>query len=139
MAVKSALLCSTVVYEAPTEASGASATKEEATPRSPLPSPPPDPGPLPPLKKYRAQQPRGPPSDLDAYSIREFCRRHSLTPYLFYKLQRDGQAPKVMIVGGRKFISAEAAAKWRKARERTATPRPERGERRKKTQRPTLP
>jgi hypothetical protein len=67
------------------------------------------------------------PPTLDAYSIREFCRRNSLTAYLFYKLQREGQAPKVMIVGGRKLISAEAAAKWRKARERTATPRPERG------------
>jgi hypothetical protein len=66
-------------------------------------------------------------AELDAYSIREFCRRNSLTPFMFYKLQREGLAPKVMIVGARKFISAEAAAKWRKSRERKATPRPERG------------
>jgi hypothetical protein len=74
----------------------------------------------------RPQAPRAPP-ELDAYSIGEFCRPHSLTPYLFYKLQREGLAPRVMLVGARKLISAEAAAKWRRARERTAKPRPERG------------
>jgi hypothetical protein len=77
-------------------------------------------------QRGRPQAPRAPP-ELDAYSIREFCRRHSLTPYLFYKLQRQGLAPKVMQLGGRKLVSAEAAARWRKARERTATPRPRRG------------
>jgi hypothetical protein len=65
-------------------------------------------------------------AELDAYTIREFCRRHMLTPYMFYKLQRDGQAPNVMVVGGRKLISAEAAKRWRKEREQDAKPRPER-------------
>jgi hypothetical protein len=78
-------------------------------------------------RKSRSQAPRAPADHLDAYTIREFCRRHMLTPFMFYKLQRDGQAPRVMIVGGRKLISAEAAARWRKSRERAATPRPERG------------
>jgi hypothetical protein len=73
--------------------------------------------------KGRQQQARAPPEELDSYSITEFCRRHMLTAYMFYQLQRKGLAPKVMAVGGRKFISKEAAAEWRKAREQTATSR----------------
>src|SRR5262249_27845228 len=69
------------------------------------------------------QQARAPPEELDSYSIAEFCRRHMLTAYMFYELQRQGLAPKVMVVGGRKFISKEAAARRRKAREETATSR----------------
>jgi hypothetical protein len=65
-------------------------------------------------------------AELDAYTIEEFCRRHMLTRYMFYKLQRDGQAPNAMVVGGRKFISVEAAKRWRKEREQEAKPRPER-------------
>lgn len=66
------------------------------------------------------------PDHLDAYTIKEFCRRHMLTAFLFYKMQREGLAPRVMVVGGRKFITAEAAAKWRKAHEQPAVSRGER-------------
>jgi hypothetical protein len=66
----------------------------------------------------------GPP--LLAYSIAEFCRLHSITRPLFCKLQREGNAPRVMMVGQRKLISAEAAAEWRRAQEQDAKPRPQR-------------
>lgn len=121
------LLGSTAPYTPPTD-EGAAEASEAPQPAAQTPQYPEEAERLSsaPARKGRPQAPRAPP-ELDAYSIREFCRRHSLTPYLFYKLQREGLAPKVMVVGGRKFISAEAAARWRKARERTATPRPERG------------
>ena len=53
----------------------------------------------------------------DAYSIVEFCQRHGLSRGSFYNLEKIGQAPRVMRVGGRVMISKEAAADWRRERE----------------------
>jgi hypothetical protein len=55
---------------------------------------------------------------IDAMSIREFCRRHSISTDYFFKLQRERRGPRVMRVGGRTLISTDAAAKWRHAQER---------------------
>jgi hypothetical protein len=52
--------------------------------------------------------------EVDAYSIEEFCRRHSISVQLFYKL-RD-QMPATFTVGNRRLISREAAAAWRRER-----------------------
>ena len=58
--------------------------------------------------------------DVDAYSIRQFCRRHDLWIGFFYKLQAQGLAPAVMRVGARVLVSAEAASRWRAEREHKA-------------------
>jgi hypothetical protein len=63
----------------------------------------------------------------DAYSVREFCARHSISPQLFYKLKPRGLMPATFNVGTRVLISREAAAAWRRERENaTQQPRLER-------------
>lgn len=52
-----------------------------------------------------------------AYSILEFCEAHGISRAQFYVLLKAGQGPRVMRVGGRRLISEEAAADWRKERE----------------------
>lgn len=53
-----------------------------------------------------------------AFSISEFCRAHGISRSLYYQLQRSGDGPDEMQLGGRKAISREAAARWRADRER---------------------
>jgi hypothetical protein len=60
--------------------------------------------------------------DALAFSVSEFCRLHSISVPLFYKLKAQGKAPKTFYAGVRQLISREAAAAWRRAREQeTAT------------------
>jgi predicted DNA-binding transcriptional regulator AlpA len=54
-----------------------------------------------------------PDMELDAYSIEEFCRRHSISRGTFYNLQADGDAPQVRRVKSRVLISKESATEWR--------------------------
>jgi hypothetical protein len=56
--------------------------------------------------------------DVDAYSIAEFCRRHRISPQVFYK--RREEMPATFCVGTRVLISREAAQRWRKGREKLA-------------------
>jgi hypothetical protein len=56
----------------------------------------------------------------DAYSVAEFCRRHSISIPLFYKLKAQGKAPVTFYAGVRQLISREAAAAWRREREAAA-------------------
>ena len=51
----------------------------------------------------------------DAFSVAEFCRRHRISPQLFYKFK--DQMPVTFRVGTRVLISREAAAAWRTKRE----------------------
>jgi predicted DNA-binding transcriptional regulator AlpA len=48
------------------------------------------------------------------FSIRDFCRSHSISRAMFYKLHSQGKAPRICKVGARSLISAEAAAEWRR-------------------------
>jgi hypothetical protein len=57
------------------------------------------------------------PLPRQAYTIDEFCAAHGFCRASFYNLQRAGSAPVVMKVGGRRLISVEAAAAWRRAME----------------------
>jgi hypothetical protein len=66
----------------------------------------------------RSKQAREPPDDLDAMSIAEFCRRHSISDQFYYKLQRQGLGPKTIKLGARTLISVESATKWRRDHER---------------------
>jgi predicted DNA-binding transcriptional regulator AlpA len=52
-----------------------------------------------------------------AYSIAEFCFAHGISRATFYNLRKVGQAPKEMSVMGRRLISDEAAAQWRRQME----------------------
>jgi hypothetical protein len=57
--------------------------------------------------------------DRQAYSIQEFCSRHSLSRAGFYNLLKAGLAPTTMVVGRRRLISEESAAEWRRRMEAT--------------------
>ena len=59
----------------------------------------------------------GEPVSPTCYSIRTFCIAHSISEDMFFKLQRQGLAPRTMRVGARTLISVEAAAEWRRERE----------------------
>jgi excisionase family DNA binding protein len=54
----------------------------------------------------------------DAFTLDEFCERHRISRSMFYKLRDQGLAPATFMLGNRVRISREAAAKWRKQRER---------------------
>ena len=48
-----------------------------------------------------------------AYSISGFCADHHLSKAFLYKLIKEGKGPRLMKIGRRTLISAEAAADWR--------------------------
>jgi hypothetical protein len=52
-----------------------------------------------------------------AYNVDEFCKAHRISRAMYYKLNDQGLAPRVMRVGTRALISKEAAADWRRERE----------------------
>jgi hypothetical protein len=56
--------------------------------------------------------------EVDAFSVEEFCRRHRISVQLFYKNRT--QMPRTFNIGARVLISKEAAAAWRRERERAA-------------------
>ena len=56
--------------------------------------------------------------DADAFSIGEFCRRHGISPQLFYKFRYE--MPTTFRIGTRVLISREAAETWRRERETAA-------------------
>jgi hypothetical protein len=61
------------------------------------------------------------PVPVAAYAIREFCAAHRLSESMYFKLRNQGLGPDEMSVGSRRLISFEAAERWRRARETTAT------------------
>jgi hypothetical protein len=61
-----------------------------------------------------------PPPPRLALSVVEFCAAFGISEDFFYKLKRQGQAPRLMKVGARTMISMEAANEWRIAREAEA-------------------
>lgn len=49
-----------------------------------------------------------------SYTIPEFCADHgNISKSFFHKLVNEGKAPRLMKIGRRTLISAEAAAQWR--------------------------
>jgi hypothetical protein len=52
-------------------------------------------------------------TDLDAYSIEEFCRRHSISRATYYNLKQAGKGPIEGHALGRVLITKEAALEWR--------------------------
>jgi hypothetical protein len=52
--------------------------------------------------------------DLDAYSIEEFCRRHSISRGTYYAMKAVGKGPEEGRVLSRVLITRESAQDWRK-------------------------
>lgn len=51
------------------------------------------------------------------FTIEQFCDSHNVSRSRFYELLKSGNGPAIMKVGHRTFISAEAAAEWRRRME----------------------
>jgi len=63
------------------------------------------------------------------FSVSAFCADNGLSRSLFYRLLKDGRAPRVTKIGRRSLIAATAAAEWRAQMEReteqpTRSPKP---------------
>lgn len=56
----------------------------------------------------------------DLYGVDPFCKRHNISRALLYKLWAEGKGPRRIKIGSRTFISAEAAADWRRSLEADA-------------------
>jgi predicted DNA-binding transcriptional regulator AlpA len=52
-----------------------------------------------------------------ALTVDEFCLAHRISRPFFYKLLKDGTAPRIFKLGSRTLVSVEAAAAWRRERE----------------------
>jgi predicted DNA-binding transcriptional regulator AlpA len=50
-----------------------------------------------------------------ASTIDEFCEEHRFSRAFFYKLKKQGKAPRVTALGSRRIITVEDAAAWRQA------------------------
>jgi hypothetical protein len=57
-----------------------------------------------------------------ALNILEFCEAVGISEDFFYKLKRQGRAPRLMKVGARTLITLAAASEWCAEREREAQP-----------------
>jgi hypothetical protein len=71
-----------------------------------------------PDKQRRQRRPRPPPSL--AFKIQEFCDAHRISRSHYYNLKQLGLAPDETHIGHVTIITTEAAARWRKQRERDA-------------------
>ena len=58
--------------------------------------------------------------ELMTYDIGAFCAAHGISADTYFRMQRRGEGPVIMKVGGRTLISVEAAAAWRRKREGAA-------------------
>lgn len=58
------------------------------------------------------------PEALAVYTIRQFYTAHQISRGKFYKMVRAGEGPDMIVLGSRRLISFEAAARWRKKMER---------------------
>lgn len=57
-----------------------------------------------------------------AFTIREFCDKHGISPSAYYENKRKGLGPREMRIGSKGVrISREAAEDWRRAMEARAS------------------
>jgi hypothetical protein len=59
---------------------------------------------------FESASPASPPV---AFTVKEFCEAHRISVSYYYELKKLGRAPREMMFGTRRIISAEAAAAWR--------------------------
>ena len=62
------------------------------------------------------------PSELDAFSIREFCERHGISQSFYHKLRNQGLGPRTLRLGSRVLITREDARRWRQRHTLTSPP-----------------
>lgn len=55
--------------------------------------------------------------EIQAYTVPGFCRAHNLSVSRFYTLE-PADRPRLMRIGRRVYVTAEAAADWRREMER---------------------
>ncbi len=48
----------------------------------------------------------------EVFTIATFCKSYSISRPFYYKLQREGRAPRIIKLGRRVLISKEAARAW---------------------------
>lgn len=51
-------------------------------------------------------------------TVDEFCEDHCISRAFFYNLVRQGLGPRILKLGNRTLITAEAGAEWRQTMER---------------------
>jgi predicted DNA-binding transcriptional regulator AlpA len=54
----------------------------------------------------------------NSLTIPEFCNRESISRAMFYKLHKQGLAPRIMKIGRLTRISIESATEWRQRMEK---------------------
>ena len=54
-----------------------------------------------------------------AFDVNSFCEKYGISQAFFYKLKRNGKAPRIMKVGTRTIITAEAADEWQREMEQS--------------------
>ncbi len=52
-----------------------------------------------------------------ALSVEDFCEAYNISKSFLYKLKREGKGPRMMRIGRRTLISAEAAREWQSQNE----------------------
>ena len=52
-----------------------------------------------------------------SFTVDEWCKRRKVCRATFYNLQKARKGPKIMKVGSRTLVSAEADDEWRRERE----------------------
>jgi len=55
-----------------------------------------------------------------AFTVKQFCADHDISRTRYYLLKREGRGPRTYRVGMREYVSAEAAAEWRKRMEQAS-------------------
>jgi hypothetical protein len=55
-----------------------------------------------------------------SFEVKEWCALRRVSPAMFYKLRRQGKAPRTHYVGNKPLISAAADAEWLRQREADA-------------------
>jgi len=53
----------------------------------------------------------------NSLTVPEFCHNENISRAMFYKLRKQGMAPRIMKIGRLTRISIESATEWRKRME----------------------
>jgi hypothetical protein len=66
-----------------------------------------------PAASVRSQTSIGRDTELDSYSIEEFCRRNSISRGTYFNMKAAGTGPREKRAMGRVLVTKEAAQEWR--------------------------
>ena len=63
---------------------------------------------------------RGPPVELKAYTIPQFCEAYNLSIWTYYRIAKEGTGPQITKVGSNTLIGVADAEAWFEARKAPA-------------------